>query len=180
MEHYKNLSLEDIEGEIWMKIPSYNNYYVSNLGSIKNIKTKNKLKGTVRGIPPKNYLFVQLSENNKQKFFFVHTLVMLAFVGTKLKGIVINHINGDKGDNRLCNLEYCTQSYNRKQDFIKGRQSLSGEKNTQAKLNESDVLKILELRRLGNTYLEMSKKYKVAVSCIQRIINGKGWVHVAR
>lgn len=169
-----------IEHEIWMKIPNYNNYYVSNLGNIKNIKTKNILKGTIRGKPPKDYLFVQLSENNQQKHFFVHTLVMISFVGIKEKGIVINHINGNKQDNRLINLEYCTQSHNRKQDFIKGRQSLVGENNTQAKLTEIDVINIIKLRNEGNTYLEISKKYKVGSSCIQRIINGQGWSHITK
>jgi hypothetical protein len=168
------------EEEIWAKVPNYNNYYVSNLGNIKNVKTKNMLKLIVRAKPPKDYLFVHLSENNKQKYFFIHALVMVSFVGERGKDMVINHINGNKRDNRLINLEYCTQSHNRKQDFIHGRQSFVGEKNTQSKLTETDVLNILELRSAGQGIRKIANEYNVGDACIHRIISGKGWNHVTK
>lgn len=82
-------------------------FYVSNMGRVKNIITKNILKGNVR---ENGYLRVGLRIDGKIRSFNVHNLVWLVWNGPQ-KG-VINHINGDKLDNRLANLEDISQSEN--------------------------------------------------------------------
>lgn len=82
-------------------------YYVSNLGRVKNIFTKRILKGNIRY---NGYLRVGLRIDGKIKTFNVHNLVWLVWNGPQ-KGI-INHINGDRLDNRLNNLEDVSQSEN--------------------------------------------------------------------
>lgn len=155
--------------ETWKDIPNYPKYQVSNMGNV--IGSRGRL---IKPYDRKSngYLSAWISGRN----FTIHSLVMLAFVGDRPLGFVINHINGIPWDNRLDNLEYCTQSNNRKQDFIHGRQSLRGEKNTQAKLNESDVLQIVKLYKAGNdTYSSLAKKYGVHVCGISNIMNGHCW-----
>ncbi len=59
-------------------------------------------------------------KNNKRSHHSVHGLVMLAFVGER-NGLQINHIDRDKTNNKLSNLEYCTASYNMQHAYATGR-----------------------------------------------------------
>lgn len=53
---------------------------------------------------------VNLFKNGEKKFFMVHRLVLSAFLGPS--DLVADHINGDRFDNRLSNLRYCTRKEN--------------------------------------------------------------------
>jgi len=167
--------------EIWRTIKDYPNYKVSNMGNVKG-KFGNPLKPFDRAKNGnklrRGYLTVHLCSKDVKGYdnHSVHSLVMNAFVGPRPPGMVINHKNGIRWDNRLENLEYCTQSYNRKQDFVHGRQSFKGEKNNSAKLTEQEVLQIVELYKTGGyTYVSLAKKYGVAMTGISNIFNGHCW-----
>lgn len=98
--------------EIWKPID--NRYSVSNYGRVRNNETRKILK------PRKNsrgYFRVYLYLNEFKRDFFVHKLVANAFLGKRPKGYVINHLDGDKQNNCVWNLEYCTQSENMKHFF---------------------------------------------------------------
>lgn len=58
------------------------------------------------------YALVGLSRGGVYGSRRVHQLVLEAFVGPQPTGVVTRHLNGDPGDNRLCNLQYGTQSEN--------------------------------------------------------------------
>lgn len=120
MEHYKNLSLEDAEGEIWKDIPGYEGYYqVSNLGRIKS-NHDHRGKGNIVLRQSKNrkgYLGVKLYLNSSAKEYMVHRLVMLSFVGES--DLQIDHLNEIKTDNLLENLEYVTNRENTTRRYIK-------------------------------------------------------------
>lgn len=96
--------------EIWKDIPGFEGYYqVSNLGRIKSFKQfkQGKILKPIKGNC--GYLQITLDRNlglNKR----VHRLVLESFLGKSEN--LINHINGDKLDNRLINLEYCTSVEN--------------------------------------------------------------------
>lgn len=170
--------------EIWRTIKEYPNYKVSNMGNVKSIRGNILRPFDRQKYGPlllRGYMTVHLCSKHVKGFdnWTVHSLVMLEFVGPRPQGMVINHKNGIRWDNRLENLEYCTQSYNRKQDFIMGRQSLAGEKNTQAKLTEEDVKQIVILYTAGGyTYKSLAKKYGVHPSGISNIFNGHCWSYL--
>lgn len=101
--------------ENWRDVPGYEGkYQVSNLGRIKSLNYRKTGKGCILKTNKnhKGYLTINLCLNGKYKCFFIHRLVWLAFVGPIPEGMQINHINEDKTDNRLENLNLMTPSQN--------------------------------------------------------------------
>lgn len=91
--------------EVWAEIEGFPNYAVSNYGFVVNLTT-NKF---VKGIPnSKGYLKVRLYRNRElggAKELYIHQLVGKAFFGDYRHGIQIKHVNGDKDDNSVPNLQ---------------------------------------------------------------------------
>ena len=59
----------------------------------------------------KGYRGVALTKNKKTTSFLVHRLVALTYLELPME-LEVNHLNGNKADNRLCNLEVCTRKEN--------------------------------------------------------------------
>ena len=97
-----------MEKEIWKDIDEFPNYQVSNLGRVKNKKTKLCIHRQKR---KNGYIKVELWKNGKSYTRDVHRLVAITFLGNKPE-MVVNHDNGKKDDNRLENLYWCTRKEN--------------------------------------------------------------------
>ena len=113
--------------EIYKDIKGYNSdYKVSNFGNVKSFK-KNKLIGTIlkKNNIGLGYLQVKLYINNVNTSFLVHRLVAEAFIDNPNNYQQVNHINGVKDDNRIDNLEWCTQSENTLHSFLNGLQKVT-------------------------------------------------------
>jgi len=97
--------------EIWKTIESSPNYEISNLGSVRNTKTGNVLKVSTNNY---GYKLVCLSNKNQKQTGYIHRLVAEAFIKTNLdtRSSVVNHIDGDKTNNSIKNLEWATYSDN--------------------------------------------------------------------
>jgi hypothetical protein len=99
--------------EIWKDIPDYEELYqVSNLGRVKNIKKNTIKKLTID--KRDGYLKIHLSNKKYNRVYRVHQLVVMAFLNHKPCGhqLVVDHINDNKTDNRLENLQVVTTRYN--------------------------------------------------------------------
>tara|TARA_Y100001970_G_C13870750_1_gene668878 strand:+ start:115 stop:744 length:630 start_codon:yes stop_codon:yes gene_type:complete len=100
---------ENIDTEIWRKVEGYDDYSVSNQGRVKN-KDGFVLNPSINS---KGYFELSLYKNGEQKDFRVHRLVALAFIPNPNNLPMVNHINQyNKLDNRVSNLEWCTNLYN--------------------------------------------------------------------
>jgi hypothetical protein len=99
--------------EIWKPVLGYEKEYeVSNLGNVRSLNYNKK--GYIKLLSKYNcsgYDAVKLTKNGVQKRWLVHRIVMYSFFGKK-QNLDINHKNGNKKDNNINNLEYCTRSYN--------------------------------------------------------------------
>ena len=105
-----------MEVEIWKSIKDYPNYEVSNLGNVKSLnyrRSKNE-KLLKPAISKTGYLNLTLRKDNKSKNYKVHQLCAMAFLNHKPCGmeLVINHINFNRLDNRIENLEIVTTREN--------------------------------------------------------------------
>lgn len=117
--------IEDLVNEKWFPVKGYDGkYLVSNLGRIKSsdflintgIRNSKKITRYGRLITSKNlpngYLFVMLYKDNKSKMHLIHRMVAEAFISNPEEHPVVNHIDFNKSNNNVCNLEWCTYKQN--------------------------------------------------------------------
>jgi hypothetical protein len=119
---YQNLSLDDMQGEIWKDIQGYDGYYqVSNFGRIKSLSrlvwngfsshlTKDKIRKSV--ISKDGYTYVKILFNKKSMKFRVHRLVALHFIDNPNNKLEVNHIDSIRLNNNVKNLEWVSKSEN--------------------------------------------------------------------
>lgn len=84
------------------QISGYDNYFITEDGKVYNAKTDRYLKITLR---PSGYCAVNLSKNGTYKSFYVHRLVAEAFILNPECKPYINHIDENKSNNNVSNLE---------------------------------------------------------------------------
>jgi|TARA_B100000902_G_scaffold292954_1_gene279442 hypothetical protein len=102
--------------EVWEKVPDegYDRYSISSMGQVRNDKTGRIMKINVRSENARGaagYCYVQLSGENS-KHFRVHRLVAMTFIPNPNNYPCVNHIDGNKENNSVENLEWCSQLYN--------------------------------------------------------------------
>lgn len=96
--------------EIWKDIDGYEGLYqVSNLGRVKRVNTGRVLKGVK---DRKGYLIVNLCKNGSQSTKKIHRLVAQAFISNPESKPQVNHIDENKTNNMVSNLEWMTSTEN--------------------------------------------------------------------
>ena len=95
--------MEDLESEQWRAVEGYPGYEVSNLGRVRK---NGKLTPLHRA--GKGYLRTTLQKDGKQKQDYIHRIVAKAFIPNPENKPTVNHIDGDKDNNRVSNLEWAT------------------------------------------------------------------------
>lgn len=113
--------------EIWKDVVGYEGLYqVSNFGRVKSLKHIVRTKGGYTRCSPSkiltncfdnNYYHVRLYKYGKAKLHLVHRLVATSFLQNIDNKTQINHIDGNKLNNNVDNLEWCTPSENIKHAF---------------------------------------------------------------
>lgn len=119
------------QNEKWIDIIGYEGLYqISSFGRVKSMVSRRKslfplndkiLKLNITGAGTKKYLAVHLYKDGVRKSMKIHRLVAIHFIPNPGNLPCINHKNEDKFDNRACNLEWCTYSYNNTYNNLKER-----------------------------------------------------------
>jgi hypothetical protein len=155
----------------WVPVYGYEGFYeVSTAGKIRRILKSGRYR-ILKLRNANNYLAAHLCKNNSPKSIKVHRIVLESFGGPFKEGQQSNHKNGDKKDNRLCNLERCSMS----QNICHRMKTLGINHKFSAKLNKNEVLKIRKLHTLGFNGCELARMFRVTSTCIYYAIHKKSW-----
>lgn len=160
--------------EVWKDVPGYEEYYqVSNIGNVKRTRSKNgkpdrELKHllNVRG-----YRLVKLCMDGIMRNFLIHRLVAMAFLPNSENKPEVNHINGNPGDNRIENLEWCSRMENMANAVERGAMR-SGTDHYFAKITNEDVIQIIELCK-QMPIVEVANRFRISSTQISQILSGK-------
>jgi hypothetical protein len=155
--------------EIWKDIKGYEGIYqVSNLGNVKSLPKKRKVRGgkysfkkerlLKNSLNNKGYYRVNLSFFGKNKAFLIHRLVCLSFLPNPENKRTVNHKNGIPKDNRLVNLEWATD----KENIDHSRDVLKNNYNDR-KLKNIETGKIYKSLRFVMDETEFSKSHLCAM-----------------
>jgi len=175
--------------EVWKDIKEYEGrYQISNLAMVKSVQ---RIKANARGkymanerllktnISSSGYYRIVFKLNDKYKTYFLHRLLAIAFIPNPENKPFINHKDGNKLNNSLENLEWCTMSENRQHAYNTGLQNpTSGEIHGMCKLTENQVIDIRKRINNGEMNNEISKIYNVSHTLISKIKNRNRWKHL--
>ena len=168
--------------EIWKTIDEFSNHQVSNLGRVKSLNYAKQ--GYEKILTPlkrgDGRLMIGFRKNGKYTQRRIHRLVAKTFISNPENKPQINHKNGIVTDNRIENLEWCTQSENMKHAYLNGLKSNIGDNCPARKLN-SKIVKEIRQKYSKNrikTQQEIADEYRINRTVIRDILNYNTWQEV--
>lgn len=175
VDHWKNMSLNDIEGEIWKDADIFGqNLLVSNMGRVKSpAKAHKPWPNILRQKRHNGYLRIKVSVGSgKYKTPNVHNFVGMYWIPNPENLPEVNHKWGNKLDNRSSSLEWITGRGNRVHAIETGLNPVvgkSGEAHHASKLTNAQTIEIAESRLPSK---DIAEKYGVCQSHVNSIKSG--------
>lgn len=159
--------------EIFIPIKGWEGLYeISNIGRVKSLS---RYKCFLKPLPKKvGYLQINLKGKGVSKYYLIHRLVAIHFIDNPNGYSCVNHLDNNRSNNNMDNLEWCSHEMNSAHMKSQNRQAF-GEKNAKAKLKESDVTEIINLRSCGLTLQAIADRYSVTKQSIHSIVKQKTW-----
>lgn len=154
-------------------VPDHPDYFVTEDGRVWSNKIHNGTKGRWLKLNSHSngYCGVKLSTPRGLISWEIHVLMAFVFFGPRPEGMQVDHIDRNKSNNRISNLQYITTQAH-------GRKDLAGVGNGNCKLTEGDVLQIRFLFAQGANKSKLSRDYNVSRTMIRYIVDRKSWTHV--
>lgn len=162
--------------EIWKPFPNTTNYFVSNLGRVKVIKSKKYPRGIIKdndtlykdrdGYPHISYKDI----NGKSKGSSVHRLVAKAFIpNADSSKTCVNHIDGNRANNKVSNLEWVTPKENVYHSFQYGKRKECKNVPRVTKLTDYQISQIDFLRN-HYTLKKIADLFNISYTSIKNIV----------
>ena len=154
--------------EQWEAVDGYEFIYeVSDHGNVRSLDRVNSrghsIKGRILKPAGNKYLSVSLSKHSRSKSISIHTLVAIAFIGYILEGMQVDHLDGDKYNNHVSNLEIVSQEENmRRYNSSVGNTTTTADAYIGIKLTNPEGLIVTFYPKLPNDYgLKRTDLYRV-------------------
>lgn len=164
--------------EEWKEIKGFEDYHISNLGRVKSFKIYTEGKILSLNMTKQGYYHVILYANKVEKGMKVHRLVATAFIPNPESKPQVNHIDGNKANNIVSNLEWNTASENQFHALGLGLStSIKGTRHGMSKLTEEQVIDILNKGKY-DTFSKIGKDYGVSRKTIEQILKREKWTHI--
>ncbi len=185
-----NRQTMSIVDEIWKDVTGYEGYYqVSNLGRARSCDRTiydgrwgdrlRKGKPVSANLGKRGYVYVPLCKLGKSSTMLLHRLVAKAFIGDCPDGYEVNHIDGDRCNNAVSNLEYVTPSQNMRHAYDTGlAKPMCGEMNATALLTNEKVLEIRRLSAQGLKDAAIAPMFGISRVTVYDIRTRKTWKHI--
>lgn len=150
------------------KIEGFEQYLISDTGEV--YRNNRRLSPSITN---SGYKRISLHKNNKSKSFTIHRLVALHYILNPNNLEFVNHKDGDKLNNNVNNLEWCSNSDNLKHAYVLGLKSAKGMKNGRARFSDEVIQNIKNDFENGVSRRTLSRLYQVSYSHIVSIIANK-------
>ena len=124
----------------------------------------------------RGYLWASFTINGVKKKLLIHRVVAMAFIENPYNKPQVNHIDGDKTNNHVSNLEWCT-NYENRQHAVNHNLHAKGEQLAK-KLSIEKVKRIREEYipySTDNNQYTIAKKYGISQRQVMKIVNGLDW-----
>lgn len=158
--------------------PIYTRYKISTCGKVYDTLKERFLKSRVND---NGYVLVSLYLGYKKtKSYRVHRLVAETFLkDSKYYGLDVNHKDGNKQNNNLDNLEWCTRSYNIIHAKDNGLNTSRGETHVDSIYSEEQIREVCKLLEDGLDNTTIEAETKVSKQNITNIRTGSTWKHIS-
>lgn len=154
-------------------------YKIDENGNVYTVKRQGTNgRQLLPSVSSSGYICVDLRNGGTKRKELVHRLVALAFIPKPDGKNFVNHIDGNKKNNNVSNLEWVTRSENMKHAYKHGLAKipmLSGERHPRHKLDLISVREIRTLYETGWSSAKLSQKYGVTKEQIMNIVKRKHW-----
>lgn len=160
---------------MWKVIPAFGGRYeASETGEIRHSLNKNIRKPRINKF---GYLQLNFSRNDgtgKSDTILIHRLIAMTFIPNPLNLPEVNHKDGNKQNNSVENLEWCTVSDNAKHAYKMGlQQSQKGENHVKAKLTNDQAKQVKQIYNEGVSQQKIADFFDVSQRTISRIVRGE-------
>ena len=176
--------------EVWKKLiypnipDDLNRFEISTYGRLRNKETQHVYK---LDILRSGYCSVRVTLGSRKNkiHILIHKAVAYTFLSNKENLPEVNHKDGNKENNNIDNLEWCTSHYNQQHKYDIGlfdKNLISGENNHNSKLTIKDVEYIRENYIKGSRQFgtrAMARKFSVSHPTILSILNYKTWINIS-